>query len=239
MCCPLAIAVADGSNVGRIRRGPRARRSMRHDVVRRVRWGNVALACAVLAALAGVVVWPLVTSAPPGAAAGRVAPAGRGRAAAPARGRGREDERGAPSERRPRRARRRSARATTTTRSGAAGATRRRRADETQRPATAASGGATPRRRSATARARRSPRAVAARRRARGRAARRARPATAPSGEFGFERLASPARDAVSCLARMSAICSSIQSPGSRDVTISFSPRARRSRASGDIISAE
>ena len=37
---------------------------------------------------------------------------------------------------------------------------------------------------------------------------------------------------------RMSAICSSIQSPGSRDVTISFSPRARRARSSGDIVSA-
>ena len=37
---------------------------------------------------------------------------------------------------------------------------------------------------------------------------------------------------------RMSAICSSIQSPGSRDVTISLSPRARRARSSADIVSA-
>ena len=37
---------------------------------------------------------------------------------------------------------------------------------------------------------------------------------------------------------RMSAICSSIQSPGSREVTISFSPRARRSRSSSSIVSA-
>jgi hypothetical protein len=35
------------------------------DVLRRVRWGNVALACAVLAALAGVVVWPLFSAAAP------------------------------------------------------------------------------------------------------------------------------------------------------------------------------
>ena len=40
-------------------------------------------------------------------------------------------------------------------------------------------------------------------------------------------------------LARMSAICSSIQSPGSREVTISLSPEARRARDSGDMVSAE
>ena len=45
----------------------------------------------------------------------------------------------------------------------------------------------------------------------------------------------SQVRDEAWCLARMSAICSSIQSPGSREVTISFRPRARRSRASGDM----
>jgi hypothetical protein len=39
---------------------------MRSDIVRRVRWGNVALAFAVLAALAAVVVWPLVSAAPLG-----------------------------------------------------------------------------------------------------------------------------------------------------------------------------
>ncbi len=39
--------------------------SVGHDFVRRVRWGNVALACVVAVALAGVVVWPLVTSDPP------------------------------------------------------------------------------------------------------------------------------------------------------------------------------
>ena len=38
---------------------------MRRDVVRRVRWGNVALACAVLAALGAVVAWPLVSAPPP------------------------------------------------------------------------------------------------------------------------------------------------------------------------------
>ena len=37
---------------------------------------------------------------------------------------------------------------------------------------------------------------------------------------------------------RMSAICSSIQSPGSREVTISLSPSARRARSSGAIVSA-
>ena len=35
--------------------------------------------------------------------------------------------------------------------------------------------------------------------------------------------------------ARMSAICSSIQSPGSREVTISTSPSARRLRSAGSI----
>ena len=35
------------------------------DIVGRVRWGNVALACVVVAALAGVVVWPLLASDPP------------------------------------------------------------------------------------------------------------------------------------------------------------------------------
>jgi hypothetical protein len=35
------------------------------DIVGRVRWGNVALACVVVAALAGVVVWPLTASGPP------------------------------------------------------------------------------------------------------------------------------------------------------------------------------
>ena len=39
---------------------------MASDVLRRVRWGNVALACAVLAALAGVVVWPLLSTTTPG-----------------------------------------------------------------------------------------------------------------------------------------------------------------------------
>jgi hypothetical protein len=39
--------------------------SVGHDWLRRVRWGNVALAGALLTALAAVVVWPLVTSAPP------------------------------------------------------------------------------------------------------------------------------------------------------------------------------
>jgi len=38
--------------------------------------------------------------------------------------------------------------------------------------------------------------------------------------------------------ARMSANCSSIQSPGSREVTISASPRARRRRSSVSIVSA-
>jgi hypothetical protein len=38
---------------------------MRRDVLRRVRWGNVALAAAVLAALVIVVVWPLVTDSTP------------------------------------------------------------------------------------------------------------------------------------------------------------------------------
>jgi len=38
---------------------------MGSDVLRRVRWANVALACAVLAALVGVVVWPLVTTTAP------------------------------------------------------------------------------------------------------------------------------------------------------------------------------
>jgi hypothetical protein len=37
---------------------------------------------------------------------------------------------------------------------------------------------------------------------------------------------------------RMSAICSSIQSPGSREVTISFSPAALRARSPGFIVSA-
>jgi len=39
--------------------------SVGHDIVRRVRWGNVALACVVAVALAAVVVWPLVRSDPP------------------------------------------------------------------------------------------------------------------------------------------------------------------------------
>ena len=38
---------------------------MGSDLLRRVRWGNVALACAVLVALAGVVVWPLITTTAP------------------------------------------------------------------------------------------------------------------------------------------------------------------------------
>src|SRR4051812_16433536 len=38
---------------------------MRRDVLRRVRWGNLALACTVLIALVIVVVWPLVSSTPP------------------------------------------------------------------------------------------------------------------------------------------------------------------------------
>jgi hypothetical protein len=38
---------------------------MRRDVLRRVRWANVSLACAVLIALTTVVIWPLVSPAPP------------------------------------------------------------------------------------------------------------------------------------------------------------------------------
>src|SRR3954471_23835547 len=38
---------------------------MRRDVLQRVRWGNLALACTVLIALVIVVIWPLVSSAPP------------------------------------------------------------------------------------------------------------------------------------------------------------------------------
>src|SRR3954465_296949 len=38
---------------------------MRRDVLRRVRWGNVALACTVLIALVPLVDWPLVSSSAP------------------------------------------------------------------------------------------------------------------------------------------------------------------------------
>jgi hypothetical protein len=38
---------------------------MRRDVLRRVRWGNVALAATVIAVLAAVVAWPRLASAPP------------------------------------------------------------------------------------------------------------------------------------------------------------------------------
>src|SRR5262245_40022566 len=39
---------------------------MGRDVLRRVRWGNVALAAAVVAALATVIAWPRLAPAPPG-----------------------------------------------------------------------------------------------------------------------------------------------------------------------------
>jgi hypothetical protein len=37
---------------------------MRRDVLRRVRWGNVSLACTALAALSAIVVWPVVATSP-------------------------------------------------------------------------------------------------------------------------------------------------------------------------------
>src|SRR4051794_3118500 len=64
MCCPLAIAALTVATWGESA-GLRATRTMRHDVLRRVRWANVSLACAVLAALATLVVWPLLSAAPP------------------------------------------------------------------------------------------------------------------------------------------------------------------------------
>src|SRR3954470_807485 len=64
MCCPLAIAALTVATWGESA-GLRATRTMRHDVLRRVRWANVSLACAVLIALATLVIWPLLSPAPP------------------------------------------------------------------------------------------------------------------------------------------------------------------------------
>src|SRR3954447_4453309 len=65
MCCPLAIAAADGSNVGRSRRGGALRRAVPRDILRRVRWVNVSLALAAAGALAGVILWPLAGAPTP------------------------------------------------------------------------------------------------------------------------------------------------------------------------------
>ena len=54
----------------------------------------------------------------------------------------------------------------------------------------------------------------------------------------GIGREPYPTRSRCSCFARMSASCSSTQSPGSRASTISRSRRARSSRSSGSIVSA-
>src|SRR3954452_4041962 len=48
MCCPLAISAADGSNVGAKPPRRRPRRSMRGDLLRRVRWDIVAATAAAL-----------------------------------------------------------------------------------------------------------------------------------------------------------------------------------------------
>jgi hypothetical protein len=75
---------------------------------------------------------------------------------------------------------------------------------------------------------------------------RRARGATGPPqpGSSGSSGAVEPPYSSTPSAAipraflRMSAICSSIQSPGSRDVRISFSPWARRARSSASIVSA-
>ena len=83
--------------------------------------------------------------------------------------------------------------------------------------------------------------------RCRRRLGRRRRRSTPPSGSSGSSGETSgpggppserPQAAAPRAFLRMSAICSSIQSPGSRDVTISLSPRERRARSSGRIVSA-
>ena len=161
---------------------------MRRDVVRRVRWGNVALACAILTALVGVVVWPLVTSAPPALPPDTSRPLVAGGASPPEVGdepRPRDDEGERPTKERARRdgdARRRRGGGGERRRRGGGGE-RRRRADEKR---------AVDRERRRRGRERKE-------RRARSRredeppppaVAPPVRPAvpTAPSQEFGFER---------------------------------------------------
>jgi hypothetical protein len=65
---------------------------MRRDVLRRVRWANVALACAVVAALVMIVVWPLVVDStpalPPDAPRPLVAPESSPQGATEEKGRG-------------------------------------------------------------------------------------------------------------------------------------------------------
>ena len=65
MCCPLAIAAADGSNVGRTRPPAHLREVCGATSLRRVRWTNVALALGTLAVLAAVIAWPLMTGSAP------------------------------------------------------------------------------------------------------------------------------------------------------------------------------
>src|SRR4051794_38760132 len=61
MCCPLAIAALTVATWGESTRAA-ATRGMRRDVLRRIRWANVALAVAVVTALVTVVAWPLVSN---------------------------------------------------------------------------------------------------------------------------------------------------------------------------------